>query len=144
MQDRCLNCGAEHNRELWGATCSCGNANVVHQEKCTGCGSVIGQITDDDYHGPEKLYCPACMGSSRKNTSVEKGVTRKEILLAGGHPAAPVGNYPGLSIRQHYALELAKVFLANDSVRGYQLTAEGIAEQSFQLADALLAEDLKG
>ena len=69
MEDRkdfCLNCGAEHKSELWGAFCLCFAPNVVHQQACNGCGRVIGQITDDDFCGPEKLYCPDCMDKARK------------------------------------------------------------------------------
>lgn len=65
MKDICLNCGAEHERVFWGAECACGNENVVHQLKCNGCGRVVGVITDDDYCGPDKLYCPDCVDKAR-------------------------------------------------------------------------------
>jgi hypothetical protein len=61
MKDLCVNCGKEYDSELWGAECDCGKSNTVHQQKCNGCGRVCGQITDDDYCGPEKLYCPDCL-----------------------------------------------------------------------------------
>jgi len=67
-KDLCLNCGTEHESELYGAKCNCGAVNVVHQQACDDCGRMIGQITDDDYCGPVKLYCPDCMDKSRKNT----------------------------------------------------------------------------
>jgi hypothetical protein len=67
-KDLCLNCGAEHASELWGANCGCGNSNVVHQQACNGCWRIVGQITDDDYCGPEKLYCPDCMDKARNKT----------------------------------------------------------------------------
>jgi len=65
MNDLCLNCSKEHEYTVWGAECDCGNPNVVHQQKCTGCNNIIGQITDDDYCGPKKLYCHECMNSAR-------------------------------------------------------------------------------
>jgi hypothetical protein len=65
MKDLCLGCGAEHDPMLWGAECSCAAPNVVHQQSCGGCGRVVGQITDDDYCGPEKLYCPDCIDAAR-------------------------------------------------------------------------------
>lgn len=61
MKDLCLNCGSELESELWGATCSCSAPNVVHQQLCNGCSRIVGQITDDDYCAPEKLYCSDCM-----------------------------------------------------------------------------------
>ena len=66
MKDICLNCGGEHEAALWGADCNCDNPNVVHQQSCNGCGAIIGQITDDDYCGPEKLYCSGCLNIARK------------------------------------------------------------------------------
>jgi hypothetical protein len=65
LKDICLNCGRMHERALWGAACSCQEANVVHQEKCNGCDSVVGQITDDDFCGPEKIYCADCIDKAR-------------------------------------------------------------------------------
>lgn len=64
-KDLCLNCGSELDRKLWGASCSCSAPNVVHQQQCNGCGRIVGQITDDDYCSPEKLYCPDCMDKAR-------------------------------------------------------------------------------
>ena len=65
MKDICLNCGNELEKELWGGDCNCNLPNVVHQQPCTGCGRIIGQITDDDYCAPEKLYCPDCLDKAR-------------------------------------------------------------------------------
>ena len=61
MKDICLNCGAEIESALWGGKCGCNNSNVVHQYKCNGSNKLIGMVIDDDYCGPEKLYCPDCM-----------------------------------------------------------------------------------
>lgn len=66
LNDLCLNCGVEHEHKLWGAPCNCDHPNVVHQQKCDGCERVVGQITDDDYCGPKKLYCPDFMDKERK------------------------------------------------------------------------------
>lgn len=66
MGDICLNCGKEHGNELWGALCNCNKPNVVHQKQCDGCKKIIGYIIDDDYCGPEKLYCPQCVDSSKQ------------------------------------------------------------------------------
>lgn len=63
--DICLSCGSELPRAIWGGECSCSNPNVVHQAPCSGCGRIIGQITDVDDCGPEKLYCPDCMDHKR-------------------------------------------------------------------------------
>lgn len=68
-KDICISCGSEMKREIWGAACSCENENVVHQQPCSGCGRIIGQITDDDFCGPEKLYCPDCIDAVRKMRS---------------------------------------------------------------------------
>lgn len=76
LMDLCLNCGAEHKPHLWGGPCSCGAPNVVHRQKCDGCQRVIGQITDDDYCCPEKLYCPDCMDK------VVVGAEKKEVGAA--------------------------------------------------------------
>jgi hypothetical protein len=68
-KDFCLGCGREYENELWGANCTCDVPNVVHQKACDGCGSIMGYIIDDiddDYRGPEKLYCPGCLNKSRK------------------------------------------------------------------------------
>lgn len=65
MKDICLNCGKEHDPELWGAECDCESPNVVHQEMCNGCGKIIGIIITDDYCGAEKLYCPDCVNKNR-------------------------------------------------------------------------------
>ena len=62
--DLCLNCGSRHPKKLWGADCNCGQPNVVHLHPCSGCGAVCGQIIDDDYCYPEKLYCPACVAKA--------------------------------------------------------------------------------
>ena len=61
MKDICLNCGLELKSEVWGAKCNCDAPNVVHQEKCDGCGRIIGVIIDDDYCGLTTLYCPDCI-----------------------------------------------------------------------------------
>ena len=66
MKDICLNCGAEIESALWGGKCGCNNSNVVHQYKCYGCNKLIGMVIDDDYCGPEKLYCPDCVDKARK------------------------------------------------------------------------------
>lgn len=66
MKDLCMNCGAEHESKVWGAHCTCGASNVVHQEACNGCGRIIGQITDDDHCGPSKLYCPDCVDQAKE------------------------------------------------------------------------------
>ena len=63
--DLCMNCGREVESELWGGNCNCSDPNVVHQEQCNECNKIIGQITDDDYCGPEKLYCSDCMDKAR-------------------------------------------------------------------------------
>ena len=60
-KDICLSCGTEYPEALWGAECSCTNPNVVHQDKCMGCGRMIGIIIDDDYCFAKKLYCPECV-----------------------------------------------------------------------------------
>jgi hypothetical protein len=65
LNDICLNCGAEHQSTLWGADCKCDHPNVVHQQKCSGCENITGQITDDDYCGPEKSYCHECLNKVR-------------------------------------------------------------------------------
>lgn len=67
-KDICLNCGTELEFEIWGAKCDCDKPNVVHQQECNGCNRIIGQITDDDYCGPDKLYCPDCVDKSRKGS----------------------------------------------------------------------------
>ena len=67
MKDLCLNCGAELESALFGAKCSCTAPNVVHQNRCSGCGRIVGQITDDDYCEPMKLYCPDCMDKGRND-----------------------------------------------------------------------------
>lgn len=77
LKDLCLNCGAEHESELWGANCGCGNSNVVHQQACNGCGRIVGQITGDDYVGPEKLYCPDCMDKARTKAPNAKFTCRR-------------------------------------------------------------------
>lgn len=64
-KDICLNCGAELEYASFGAMCSCSAPSVVHQQPCDGCGRMIGQLTDDDYCGPEKLYCPGCLDDRR-------------------------------------------------------------------------------
>jgi len=56
-----MNCGKEFESKTWGAKCDCENPNVVHLMKCKGCEEIIGQITYDDYNGPEKIYCPNCI-----------------------------------------------------------------------------------
>ena len=66
LKDICMNCGKEHEYKLWGAPCGCGNAEVVHQQKCNGCEVIMGQRTDDDYCGPELLYCPECINKAKK------------------------------------------------------------------------------
>ena len=66
MKDLCINCGEEVEADVWGGACTCDAPNVVHQMECNGCGSIIGVITDDDYCGPEKLYCPSCMDRARQ------------------------------------------------------------------------------
>lgn len=65
MSDICLGCGKKHLSKTWGAECGCEAPNVVHERKCTGCSSVLGFIIDDDYCGPEKLYCSTCMAVGR-------------------------------------------------------------------------------
>ena len=59
--DKCLNCGNTMESILWGAKCNCDSPNVVHIDECDGCGQSIGHIGEDDYCGPEKLYCPDCV-----------------------------------------------------------------------------------
>ena len=61
MDDFCLNCRKTHDSKLWGADCDCDKPNVVHTIKCDGCENILGQITDDDYCEPEKIYCHICM-----------------------------------------------------------------------------------
>lgn len=61
QSDKCLNCGKLYEPELWGAKCDCNAPNVVHQGACDHCGRVVGFIIDDDYCGPAKLYCTACV-----------------------------------------------------------------------------------
>ena len=62
LKDICMNCGKEHDYKIWGATCLCGFSNVMHRQSCSGgCGAIMAQITDDDYCGPESLYCPECV-----------------------------------------------------------------------------------
>jgi hypothetical protein len=65
MKDICMHCGKEHEIKLWGADCNCEKPNVIHQEKCNGCDNIIGQITDDDHCGPEKIYCHECINKRR-------------------------------------------------------------------------------
>ena len=65
MSDLCLTCGKLHESKLWGADCEPGH-RVVHESACTECGRICGQITDDDYCGPEILVCPDCMDKVRK------------------------------------------------------------------------------
>lgn len=77
--DVCLSCGKDHNFELWGAKCKCRSPNVVHKAKCDGCDNVMGQITDDDYHGPEKLYCHQCVGNAGFENSPFYDIDWKDI-----------------------------------------------------------------
>lgn len=63
--DLCINCGALVKMELYGGKCSCGNSNTVHQDKCRGCGKIIGIISGDDSYTPGKLYCHDCMNKAR-------------------------------------------------------------------------------
>ena len=62
--DKCLTCGKEYESKLWGAACDCDNPNVVHLGKCDSCGAKIGYMSDDDYVGIGKLYCPDCIQKS--------------------------------------------------------------------------------
>lgn len=64
--DICLTCGEEMESKLWGAKCKKGHTKSVHQLKCDDCSNLIGVIVDDDYCGPEKLICPACLDKYRK------------------------------------------------------------------------------
>lgn len=57
--DICMVCGTTHESELWGAQC-CGGS-CVHLIECSGCSNVMGQLTDDDYCGPDVLYCHECV-----------------------------------------------------------------------------------
>ena len=66
LKDFCLNCGKEHECCLWGAECDCDEPNVVHQLTCDTCNRILGLIIDDDYCGPEKIYCPDCMANARE------------------------------------------------------------------------------
>ena len=66
LPDICLNCGNLVESALLGGECDCKTPNVVHQQPCDGCKRLIGQITDDDYCGPEKLYCPDCVDKARR------------------------------------------------------------------------------
>ena len=67
LKDICMHCGKEHEYKIWGAKCLCGFSNVVHQQRCSGngCEVIMGQLTDDDYCGPEEMYCPECMDKAR-------------------------------------------------------------------------------
>ena len=83
-KDLCLNCGREFvgkECKLWGAICDCSSPDVVHLWKCKGCSNVLGFIIDDDYCGPEKLYCHDCVLAGRK---VEVGDLPKEIRGTDG------------------------------------------------------------
>lgn len=62
--DLCMTCGAEAERKLWGAKCNCGDGSV-HQHKCDGCGRICGLTIDDDYCGPDKLFCPDCVDKAK-------------------------------------------------------------------------------
>ena len=64
MEDICITCGKEVESELWGGKCEEGHV-VVHQQKCSGCDAIMGQVTDDDYCGPELLYCPECVTKAK-------------------------------------------------------------------------------
>lgn len=65
MNDICLNCGKEHEKELFGANCHCEKPNVVHQLECHGCKNILGFVCDDDYNSAEKLYCHECLNKKR-------------------------------------------------------------------------------
>jgi len=60
-KDLCMSCGKEHAWKLWGAVCDCGNSKTVHLVSCDGCNQTLGQLTDDDYCAPEKIYCTDCI-----------------------------------------------------------------------------------
>ena len=49
---------------LW-PKCPKGHA-AMHLMKCNTCGAEIGQVTDDDYCGPEQLACPGCIAIWRR------------------------------------------------------------------------------
>lgn len=70
----------EYESKLWGAHCSCSSPNVVHQNECQGCGRIIGQITDDDFCGPEKLYCPDCVDKHRPPQKKIRANKKKLII----------------------------------------------------------------
>jgi len=64
-EDICPGCGSQAPSQLWGSYCSCGKQRV-HQMACTRCGRLCGQLTDDDYCGPEVMFCPDCLDKVRK------------------------------------------------------------------------------
>ena len=70
MKDICLNCGTEYESMLWGVKCPCSVPNVIHRMPCTGCGEIIGYSMDDDYCGPEELYCPNCINKIKNNRKI--------------------------------------------------------------------------
>ena len=58
--DLCITCGKRVSVTLWGKGCEAGHS-AVHLQPCNGCGRLCGQVTDDDYCGPDLLYCPDCI-----------------------------------------------------------------------------------
>lgn len=79
LGDICMSCGKKHPSQLWGATCSCRTPKmVVHLHKCNGCARVMGQRTDDDYCGPELLFCPDCVSAASKRGEEERLPRRRD------------------------------------------------------------------
>lgn len=58
--DLCITCGKQIPYKFGGAKCEDGHI-TTHQYPCMGCGVVLGLVVDDDYCGPELIYCNNCM-----------------------------------------------------------------------------------
>lgn len=116
MKDVCLNCGKEHEEKLWGAKCNCEKPNVVHQQKCDGCGRIIGIIMDDDYVGTSKLYCPDCVEKykDKKQQLIEKKYFLVKQVNCGCTGVNPIR---GFTDNEEYAKSMQGVFCDYEEIK---------------------------